>query len=370
MGNSVTTPSNRREFLTGQAALRAAQELTSKIGMQGVKERSSAARSAWNNAPPEGYLVRYSRRAMACEWEILLNYAEQALGTPPALAALDLIDELEAQLSVYRDTSEISLINNLASEQPIVVEQRLFELLQQAAALWQHTEGAFDITSGPLTKVWGFYQRQGRLPSNDEIDAAIAKVGMQRVVLDSDKRTVQFNNAGIELNLGSIGKGYALDRCAELFSSASVSNFLFHGGNSSVLARGGQGNSDCWWIGVRDPLRSERRIFEIAVRNKALGTSGAAVQFFVHRGERYGHIIDPRSGWPAREMLSVTVLAPTAAQADALATAFYVMGPTDSRRYLSVHSEIAALLFTAGEKSGTWDVEAVNLADEDLRLLA
>ncbi len=175
---------------------------------------------------------------MACEWEILLNYAEQALGTPPALAALDLIDELEAQLSIYRDTSEISLINNSASEQPIVVEQRLFELLQLAATLWQHTEGAFDITSGPLTKVWGFYQRQGRLPSNEEIDAALAKVGMQRVVLDPDKSTVKFNNSGIELNLGSIGKGYALDRCAELFSTASVSNFLLHGGNSSVLARG------------------------------------------------------------------------------------------------------------------------------------
>jgi thiamine biosynthesis lipoprotein len=307
---------------------------------------------------------------MACEWVMALNYHEQAIGTPPALAALDLIEELEAQLSVYRNTSEVSLLNKLAAEQPMIVEERLFQLLEQAATLWRETGGAYDITSGQLTKVWGFYQRQGCLPSGEEIAAALAKVGMQHVLLDPQARMVQFTKPGLELNLGSIGKGYALDRCAELFAAAGVSNYLLHGGNSSVLARGGQGTSDCWWIGVRDPLRSERRLFEVAARNCALGTSGAAVQFFIHRGERYGHIIDPRSGWPARGLLSVTVLAPTAALADALATTFYVLGPAGSREYLAAHPEIAALLFTVGEKSGTWEVEVLNLAEDDLRVLA
>lgn len=366
----MASPSNRREFLKGHAALRAARDLTSKIGASGAGEGGLAGQGSWDSSAADGYLVRYSRRAMACEWEVLLNYHEQANGTPPALEALDLIEELEAQLSIYRDTSEVSLLNKLAAGHPIVVEERLFQLLELAAALWQGTGGAYDITSGPLTKVWGFYQRQGRLPSNDEIAAALAKVGMQHVVLDPKASTVQFLKPGIELNLGSIGKGYALDRCAEIFAAANAPNFLLHGGNSSVLARGGQGTADCWWIGVRDPLRSERRLFEVAARNLAVGTSGAAVQFFVHRGERYGHIIDPRSGWPARGLLSVTVLAPTAAEADALATGLYVLGPVGAREYLAAHPEIAALLFTAGEKSGTWEVEVLNLAEDDLRSLA
>jgi thiamine biosynthesis lipoprotein len=307
---------------------------------------------------------------MACEWEVLLNYHEQAIGTPPALAALDLVEELEAQLTIYRDTSEVSLLNKLAAEQAIIVEVRLFQLLELAHRLWRETGGAYDITSGPLTKVWGFYQRQGRLPSEEEIAGALAKVGMQYVLLDPAAHRVQFTKSGIELNLGSIGKGYTLDRLAEIFDSANVSNYLLHGGNSSVLARGGQGTSNCWWVGVRDPLRSERRLFEVAARNRALGTSGAAVQFFIHRGQRYGHIIDPRSGWPARGLLSVTVLAATAAEADALATAFYVLGLEGSREYLAAHPEIAALLFTVGEKSGTWEVEVLNLAEDDLRLLS
>jgi thiamine biosynthesis lipoprotein len=366
----LATPSNRREFLKGHAALRAARELTSHIGISGAGEGGGVDQAAWDGSKADGYLVRYSRTAMACEWEVLLNYHEQALGTPPALAALDLVEELEAQLTIYRETSEVSLLNKLAAAQPMVVEERLFQLLQLAAKLWRETNGAFDITSGPLTKVWGFYQRQGRLPSEEEIATALAKVGMQYVLLDSSKLTVQFMKHGIELNLGSIGKGYALDRLAELFAAAGVSNYLLHGGNSSVLAHGGQGSSDCWWIGVRDPLRSERRLFEVAARNRAMGTSGAAVQFFIHRGQRYGHIIDPRSGWPARSLLSVTVLAPTAAEADALATALYVLGPAGSREYLAAHPEVAALLFTAGEKSGTWEVELLNLAEEDLRMLS
>lgn len=365
----MTTPSNRREFLKGHAALRAARDLTANIGQSGAGE-GEAPNAAWSDPQTAGYLVRYSRTAMACEWEVLLNYHEQANGTAPALAALDLVEELEAQLTVYRDTSEVSYLNQRAAEQSIVVEERLFQLLELAATIWQETGGAYDITSGPLTKVWGFYQRQGRLPSDEEIATALAKVGTQDLVLEPTARTVRFQKPGLEINLGSIGKGYTLDRCAELFAAANVANFLLHGGNSSMLACGGQGSDDCWWVGVRDPLRSERRIFEVAVRNRAVGTSGAAVQFFVHRGERYGHIIDPRSGWPARGLLSVTVLAPTAAAADALATALYVLGPAGSREYLAQHSEVSAILFTAGQKSGTWDIEAINFAEEDLRRIS
>src|SRR5262249_4156409 len=144
---------------------------------------------------------------------------------------------------------------------------------------------------------------------------------------------VRLDRAGVEINLGSIGKGYALDRMAELLVAEGIENFLIHGGNSSVLGRGVGQESGVrsqeleeteretrgWWVGLRHPLVPERRIGEICLRDRALGTSGSGTQFFVHEGKRYGHILDPRTGRPAEGTLSTTVAAPTGAEADALA---------------------------------------------------
>src|SRR5262249_6459055 len=136
---------------------------------------------------------------------------------------------------------------------------------------------------------------------------------------------VSFQAPGIEINLGSIGKGYALDRMSEMLTDSGIENFLLHGGNSSVLARGTQRDTS-WQIGLRHPLDPQRRIGEISLRNRALGTSASGTQFCEYEGRRYGHILDPRTGQPTQGTLSATIAAPSGAEADALATAFYVMG--------------------------------------------
>src|SRR5262249_47669489 len=144
-------------------------------------------------------------------FEILLPY-----GTANALAlagaALDEIDRLEAQLTVYRDSSEVSRLNRLASQVPVPVEENLFELLKLAAQVNVETEGAFDITAGALIKAWGFYRGPRRVPSEQERAEALSHVGMQHVLLDSANQMVRYGCQGLEINLGSIGKGYALDR--------------------------------------------------------------------------------------------------------------------------------------------------------------
>ena len=190
----------------------------------------------------------------------------------------------------------------------------------------------------------------------------------------------------MRLNLGSIGKGYAVDRAVEHLLAAGVSDFLVHGGQSSVAARGSAvgplkiaAASDQppaartarspWKIGVKDPLRDERRLGQVELNDRALGTSGAQFQSFRHRGRRYGHILDPRTGWPADGMLSVTVLAPTAAEADALSTAFYVMGPEAAMSYCRHRPAIAAILF-ASTASNRWEVHHCGLAEESADLLA
>src|SRR5690606_12160560 len=137
-----------------------------------------------------------------------------------------------------RTTSEVSALNRDAAERAVVVDEGLFGLLEQAKHLWQETGGAFDITAGPLSDLWGFKRRSGQLPTTSAIEETLTRVGSQHLLLDADAMTVKFARAGIEINLGGIGKGYALDKCAEGFAEAAVADYLLHGGSSSVLARG------------------------------------------------------------------------------------------------------------------------------------
>ncbi|HEY2893675.1 MAG TPA: FAD:protein FMN transferase, partial [Pirellulales bacterium] len=167
--------------------------------------------------------------------------------------------------------------------------------------------------------------------------------------------SIRFKRAGLQINLGSIGKGYALDRASELFDSADIHDLLIHGGNSSVLARGcnaSLGPGQGWLVGVRNPNKPTRYLGQIRLHDRSLSTSGSGTQFFTHEGRRYGHILDPRTGWPAEGVLSVTVIAPTAAQADALSTAFYVLGLAGSQAFCEGHRDVSALMLCAGERQG------------------
>jgi FAD:protein FMN transferase len=152
------------------------------------------------------------------------------------------------------------------------------------------------------------------------------------------------------LNLGGIGKGYALDRAGQAMLNEDIGDWLIHGGHSSLLAHGDHNRLGGWPVGIRNPLFPDRRLATIVLQNCALSSSGSGVQHFRHAGRRYGHILDPRTGWPVEGMLSVTVLAPTAAEADALSTAFFVIGVENARRYCDNHQGIRALLIPPPER--------------------
>lgn len=353
--------STRRQFLQGKSAADAVSDL-----LDGALPEP-ASKSA---APDETYLVQYGRRAMACQFEVFFNAGQHAGAADAAMNAFDLIEQLESQMTAFRDDSEISRINRSAAEYPVEVEPRLFDLLRRAAELHRQSGGAFDITSGPLTKVWGFFRRQGAVPAEGDLAAARDRVGSQWLSLDDSAKTLRFLKPGMELNLGAIGKGYALDRAGGELLAAGIGDFLWHGGSSSVLARGSCGaRGDGWKIDLRHPLRPERPIAEIRLRDRALGTSGAGTQFFRHDGRRYGHILDPRTGWPAEGVFSTSVLAPTAAEADALATALYVLGPERAVDWCREHSEIGLLMVVPGSGAKQVEVVAVGLSEEDYLLV-
>ena len=155
------------------------------------------------------YLEHYSKNAMACEFAFLFNMQQYSQSGQAAHLAFQLIDRLEDQLSIYREDSEISNLNRRWSSQPVAVEQYLFELLLLAERIFQETGGAFDITSTPLSRIWGFHERQGRVPDQADIDEALELVGSQKLKLDSSSLTVSSTDAKVTINLGGIGKGHA-----------------------------------------------------------------------------------------------------------------------------------------------------------------
>jgi thiamine biosynthesis lipoprotein len=317
--------------------------------------------------PSDVEVLRVSRRAMATQFEILLPVGT-SFGQVAAIAALDLIEELEEQLSVYRDHSEVSRLNALAFDEAVPVEGRLFELLERAAHLTKETQGAFDIASGAMIKAWGFYQRQGRVPTPSEQAEAMNRSGTRFVVLEREERRVRYLRAGLVINLGGIGKGYALDRAAELLQQRwGITSALLHGGASSVYAIGTPpGQPRGWPIAVKHPWEPERRLGTIYLKDAGMGTSAATFQHFKYNGRTLGHLLDPRTGWPAELVQQVSVLAPTAAEADALSTAFFVLGAEPTARFCYTHPDVRALLLPVGtEQPLSWNIDPTRLKLSD-----
>lgn len=284
--------------------------------------------------------------------------------------ALNEVDRLEAQMTVYRDDSEIAGINRDAFGREVQVEEGLFELLRLGIELHRRTRGAFDFTAGALARCWGFHQRQGRLPGPAEIDSALRQVGSRHVTLNRERSSIRFSQP-LEINLGAIGKGFALDRAAAVLRRGGLSDCLLHAGHSSVLALGSnltvgrffsRDGGDGWRVGVRHPLRHDRDLAVLALRDRAFSTSGIGEQSFQRDGRRFGHILDPRTGWPAEGRLSVSVVAATAAQADALSTAFFVMATEEVEDYCRRYPGVGALLVSeAGDGGAHLDIQRFGL---------
>jgi thiamine biosynthesis lipoprotein len=297
-------------------------------------------------SPGEFALVRVSRKAMATTFEIAIPVGVHQNPINAATAALDLIDRLEDQMTVYRDHSEISRVNATAADEPFVVEERLFALLARCAAWTRRTDGAFDIATGALVKAWGFYRREPHVPTPRERIEAMASTGFRHVILNHENRSVKFRRAGLELNLGAVGKGYALDRAAQLLRDDwRVTSALLQGGGSSACAIGAPpGNLRGWPVRLKHPTEPDRSLGTVHLRDRGLGTSAATFQHFEYKGEKLGHLLDPRAGWPAHGTSSTTVIAPTAAEADAMSTAIFVLGESGAERLTRMNPTLGAVV--------------------------
>jgi thiamine biosynthesis lipoprotein len=306
-------------------------------------------------AGPDLHTILIGRDAMGCRFEVAFNAGEVAEATELGCEALDLVDEIESRISIYRDTSEFAVINAAAGAW-VAISPDTVALLALARVLHARTDGAFDIAAGPLVRAWGFFERQGRRPAVEELAAALAASGTRQLELDPDGCRARLGVLGAALNPGGIGKGWAVDRAVDHLLAAGVPSGLVHGGQSSVRAFGTQGPAvpgrSGWKVGLRHPLRPGRRLATFTLRDRALGTSGSGTQFFVDRGRKLGHLLDPRTGHPAEGVISATVLAPTAAEADALATAAYVLGEAGLPRIAPLGGTASAVLVLPGGGAG------------------
>jgi thiamine biosynthesis lipoprotein len=259
--------------------------------------------------------------------------------------ALDEILRLEQQLSLYREESDISEINRRAFQEPVTLDPRLFHLLKRAQAIHALSKGAFDITITPLLRAWGFVGGSGYKPQPEEIEAARKRCGMQFLVLDESDYSVRFLREGMMLDLGAIGKGYAIERAVEMLQEFGVRGGLIHGGTSTVHAMGTQPDGAPWNVAVQNPApnRAEAHLAAVSLADSSLSVSAVHGKYFTEGDQRYGHVIAPFSGEPVKSALLAAVVSPNAADSDALSTALLAAGeplfPT-----LQTLPETAALL--------------------------
>ena len=311
--------------------------------------------------------IRLETQAMACNWSVILDPGRHER-VMIASDALDQVHHVESMLTVYRDDSELSLVNANAAESPQSVTPDLFEFLLTCRDLFDQTEGAFDPATQLLIQLWSAARQSGEVPTQEEIDTALALCGMNRVTLDESGQTVSCSVPGVGLNMGAIGKGYAIDVASKVMLDADMNDFVIHGGHSSLYACGEHYQQGGWPIGLKNPLFTDRPWGTILLKNQGFATSGSNIQFFRHSGKRYGHILDPRTGWPAEELLSVSVVAPTATEADALSTAFYVMGLEKSLEYCDTHPSVGALLILRTSRGRTLDPVICGIFEDRLFL--
>ncbi len=247
------------------------------------------------------------------------------------------IERIESQLSLYRSGSEIAMVNAAASFRPVRISPPTFALLEKSRAFWEISGGSFDITIAPLVRAWGFMKGSGTRPTDSQIAEAREVVGMQHVELDPDASTVRFKRAGMMIDLGSIGKGYALDIAAEILRDAGVENALLHGGTSTILGMGSDLDGP-WKVALDQPALPATTpsgvpptpasppapaspLAVIELHNEAMSVSAVWGKFFILEGKTYGHVLDPRTGWPAQNALLGCVVVNSATDSDALSTA-------------------------------------------------
>ncbi|MEP3481723.1 MAG: FAD:protein FMN transferase [Fuerstiella sp.] len=321
------------------------------LGLRSNQSSSASEGSAALQVPVAGSTVHVATTAMACEFAVIMNAGSHE-HVHSVSDALQVCADIESWLSSYRATSDLSKVNRDAKNGPVKVCAQLFQLMQQAVQLYDQTDNAFDMAAGSLIQLWKTCRQENRVPTEEEVRLAGKGSGSRFIELDEASLSVRLTSPTVQLDPGAIGKGYALDQARHWMTTLpdTPDDFLIHGGHSSLVAVGQHNDLGGWPVGIGNPLLTQKRLGTLLLKNAAMSTSGSNIQFFRHDGQRYGHILDPRTGWPVQDSLSVTVIAPSAMLADVLSTALFVLGAEKSISLVQQFPETGVILIPPPSK--------------------
>ena len=270
---------------------------------------------------------KYTRtlKLMGSRFDITVVAKDEVQANDYIDLAVSQISRIEKEISSWDPESETSKIIANAGIQPVKVNRESFDLITRAVKISELTQGAFDITYASMDRIWKFDGTINHLPTDDEIAQSIRKVGYKNIVLDPEHQTVFLKNKGMRIGFGAIGKGYAADKAKQLLISEGVNGGIINA-SGDLTTWGTQPDGSPWMVGITNPLNKNKVFSWFPLDNNAVVTSGNYEKFVEFNGKKYTHIIDPRTGWPVSGLTSVTIFAPKAELADALATSVFVMG--------------------------------------------
>jgi thiamine biosynthesis lipoprotein len=317
-------------------------------------------------------LTRYegTRLSMGCVYAIVA-YGEDAAALPRIVEdAFDEVDRIDRLMSNYKPESPLSQLNREAAgagfATPRTIDPELFAMIAESMRYSRASEGAFDITVGPLMRAWGFFRAEGRVPTAAALEDARRRVGYQHVTLNAERHEIAFDRRGVELDLGGIAKGYAVDRVVAMLRARHVAAALVSAGGSTIYALGAPPGEPGWEVSVQDPLTATKTALTLRLKDRVISIAGRSEKSFERNGVVYSHIMDPRTGRPVQGMLTVAVLCATGTEGDALDDVFFVQGVAKSRAYAArLHlSDVEADFFLPdGHTNGHYSWTQVQLQE-------
>ena len=287
----------------------------------------------------ENHQFRYM---MGTSIEVQAFGGEEAARRAAIEEAFAAFAEIDRLMSNYRDDSELARVNRIAASGAVVVSEPMFAVLDAARRVSAASNGAFDITVGPLVRAWGFHDKQPRIPTDGELAAVRSLVDYRQVLLDKTLRTVRFSRTGIEIDLGGIAKGFAVEIAAGILRRKGLDGFIDAGGNQYLL--GVPPGKKTWTVGIKDPDARDRVLGVVETPEISVSTSADTSNFLVDNGRRYGHILDPRTMQPSTESLSATVLSHDGTLADAMSKAAFILGPKDGLALIDAFPDMSAVI--------------------------
>lgn len=266
-----------------------------------------------------------------------------------AMKAIDLgieeIKRIEKLISSWDTKSQTSEIIRNAGIKPVVVDQELFNLIRRSLKISKLTHGAFDISYASMDKIWRFDGEMTALPDSSAVAASVAKINYKNIILNPEKRSVFLKEKGMKIGFGAIGKGYAANKALDIMSKMNLTGALVNASGDLISWGKDEGDKD-WKIGIVNPKQKGKIFSWLNINETALVTSGNYEKFVMINGERYSHIIDPRTGYPVKGLSSVSIICPNAELADALATSVFVMGKDKGIELINRLKGIECLLIT------------------------